>query len=79
VFVTHILHIYIVTAYIQHSYTVAHKHLVEFLLHFKGFQNANLASITDMSGRLGATLVFKIIANAFVKQVLFLTRLNQEP
>lgn len=77
--VTHILHIYILYAYIQCNYALAHKHLEEFLLHFKGFQSANLGNTTDISGRLGDTLIFKIIANAFMKERLFLARLGQEP
>lgn len=73
-FVTHTLHIHIIITYIQCNYAVVHKRLEDFLLHFKVFQNANLGNTTDMSGRLGATLVFNIIANAFMKQILFLAR-----
>lgn len=56
-----------------------HKRLEEFLLHLKGFQNANLRNIMDRSGRLGVTIVFKIFANAFMKQIGFLSGLDQEP
>lgn len=62
------MHIYILNAYIQCNYALAHNHLEEFFLHFKGFQSANLA-----------TLIFKIIANDFMKERLFLDRLGQEP
>lgn len=69
--VTYILHIYILNAYIQCNYALAHKHLEELLLYFKGFQSTNLGNITDISGRLGTTLIFKIITNVFMKYRLF--------
>lgn len=37
------------------NYALAHRHLEELLLYFKGFQSANLGNITDISGTLGAT------------------------
>lgn len=48
-FFTYILHTYIIISYIKCNYTVTRKHLEEFLLRFKGFQNANLGNITDKS------------------------------
>lgn len=79
-FVTHVLHIYI---YISNNcvYTMQlycwHKRLEEFLLHlFKRFPKCKPA---DGSGRLGVTIVFKITANAFMKQMGFLSGLDQEP
>lgn len=75
---TYIAHLYFKCIY-KCNYVLAHKHLQEFLLHFKDFQSANLGNITDMTGRLGATSVFKIIANACLKERFYLARLSQEP
>lgn len=47
--VTHILHIYVLNAYIQCNYALAHKHLEELLSHFKGLQSVNLGNSTDVS------------------------------